>query len=335
MMDIRGFNLLLYHPEPGEAEAIIRRGKEYGANAVSMVFTHYVYLAGGTPNVAYPPKDWCTREIVHAEIGQDMLHAYQNTMSPDRAEYLVRYACDQGLRVMLKPHTDTNFGESRDQIIVTKAMAYKFRSSYKRMLDRYIKIGNTMASEGYMAPILCLGTELKKITEVLGPGFWIDIAKYCRLHYRGKLTYAANWGIENDAEYNRLKLFWPYVDYVGVDAYFPLPRATADAWNERLLPQDWAPAPGPDMVACADLFQKPLLLTEIGIGNWNGALARPYAAPPANAVRNDQLQYDYYKAFLEYFDDKAAGFFCWHMKIGPEEVGNSIVGRSAETIVFR
>jgi hypothetical protein len=347
---IRGFSFrVLHNPLPADAAALLKRAASDGANAVALIPHHYVSLEPGTARLTVPPMTFRTPYYIYPDVGQDPAHPFGNTPSPDLVYQIAREAEAQGLTVMLKPHVDSYDGAWRGYISVEgRERARQWRSAYRQFLRRYIEIAKELHN-----PILCMGCELYTVTKELGPGFWIEMAKWVRSrhggNYKGQLTYASNWGIGPDAEYNRLLSLWPYLDYTSIDAYFPLVRTgTPDAispsyemllagWDKPMLDADWAPSPAGDLLALSRQNVPPFLFTEIGISNYTSAATAPGADPPIDAQRDDQLQADYYRAFRARFDNEPrfAGFFAWEMLLGQQpEISHSIVDRPAEAMAF-
>ena len=63
--------------------------------------------------------------------------------------------------------------------------------------------------------MLCIGNELQSVV-ANNPGYWRQLIHEIKQVYTGKLTYAENWDQFQNVP------FWDQIDYVGVDAYFPL-----------------------------------------------------------------------------------------------------------------
>jgi len=61
----------------------------------------------------------------------------------------------------------------------------------------------------------CIGVEFKTAVRQR-PEFWHNLIKEVRQVYSGKLLYAANWDNYSAVD------FWDQLDYIGIDAYFPL-----------------------------------------------------------------------------------------------------------------
>jgi len=120
---------------------------------------------------------------------------------------------------------------------------------------------------------------------------WERVIASVRSHYPGPLTYAADW-----PQYQRVQ-FWNRLDYVGIDAYFPLAAAgnptaaqAGAAWTPWLQQiSDW-----PTRAALTD---KPVVFTEIGYLSRDGAAVEP-AAYSGSAPVNLQVQGDRVAATL-------------------------------------
>jgi len=99
--------------------------------------------------------------------------------------------------------------------------------------------------------------------------FWRDLIARVRHVYPGPLTYGANFD-----EYEQVG-FWDALDYVGINAYFPLGRyGLQDEARVGVLRKAW------EKVA-AHLEQAapghPVVLLELGWTRWLGSTVRPYS----------------------------------------------------------
>lgn len=122
----------------------------------------------------------------------------------------VRLAKASGLKVMLKPQVyvpgswtgDLDYADESDW------------ETWERSYEDYILPMASLAEEKQVE-IFCFATEFK-IAAVKREAFWRALIKKIRTRYSGKLVYAANWD-----NYENIP-FWDALDYVGVNAYFPL-----------------------------------------------------------------------------------------------------------------
>ena len=97
--------------------------------------------------------------------------------------------------------------------------------------------------------------------------FWNELIDEVRKIYTGPITYAANWD-----DFERVR-FWDKLDYVGVQAYFPLSAATEP--DSAALRAGWA-EPLSRMRRVSKRVKRPVLLTEIGYTNAPWTAAQPW-----------------------------------------------------------
>ncbi|NJM25956.1 MAG: hypothetical protein HC859_11210 [Bacteroidia bacterium] len=117
-------------------------------------------------------------------------------------------ASSLGIHTMLKPHLwvhDTWAGAVEMQ---NEEDWKKWFESYERFILTYARFADSLHIE-----VLCIGTELEKTSR---RAEWIPLIAKIRQHYHGKITYAANF-----SEFEHVT-FWPYLDYIGIQGYFPL-----------------------------------------------------------------------------------------------------------------
>lgn len=204
---------------------------------------------------------------------------------------LARRADALGMEVILKPHIWTGGydGEmSRSDIgFATEEGWKRWEASYRRFLMTYARLAQQVDAD-----VLVLGTELTRAATER-PRFWRDLARQVRTVYDGDLTYAANW----HEEYRTIE-FWDTLDYVGVQAYFPL----ADGPDPRLeaLRARWQS----HRRALAQVHRRtdtPVLFTEIGYRSAASTAEAPWRWPERDAENvpaDSILQARCYRAFL-------------------------------------
>jgi hypothetical protein len=292
---IKGANLRLMHNVGAAAIAErIAEVKALGCNALALVTHHYVYLAPGTPELAFPPVEWGQPWLIYPDLGQDPQHAYLNTPSQDTVYLAARMAKQMGLDVWLKPHLDSNYGAWRGWISAPVALRADLEWAYRwRFLARYLAIA------GELDCGLVIGTELLQFTRDMSPEFWIGIAHWCRAQgFKGLLTYAANWG----EELSLLAPLWAdaAIGCVGVDGYWPI---DADGWAGI----------GPQVEAVCRAANKSVVFTEIGYQNAASAGATPWGVDCTSAVRDDPAQLALARTFINSWRGSPwfAGFLWW------------------------
>jgi len=220
--------------------------------------------------------------------------------------HTTKLAHEKGIKVMLKPHIwimNAN-GKWRQDIEM------KNEADWKKWFDSYEKIIVDFAKVAELAKIesLCIGTELH-IATTLHTQRWIVIINKIKAVYSGELTYAANWY----KEYEEIE-FWNHLDYIGVQAYFPLSDKNAPSISE--LKEGWSKHK-PQLSAIASKFNKPIIFTEVGYRNTTNAAIEPWLWPRSESNKDvtidDRFQAACYTAMLEslWEEDWFGGTYIW------------------------
>jgi hypothetical protein len=185
-----------------------------------------------------------------------------------------------GLRVILKPFVDVRDGTWRALIRPTDWTAWF--ASYRAFVVHY---GRLAARGGAWA--LVVGTEMSS-SDVTQPDAWRAVIAAARRVFPGPLTYAADW-----PQYRAIA-FWDRLDWVGVDAYFPLAPGPRPSLADLLAAwQPWLQQIGSWYAGAGG--GKPVLLTEIGYRSETGATADP-AVWSRGAAPDPGLQADAFRA---------------------------------------
>ncbi|GAB5527678.1 MAG: hypothetical protein Roseis2KO_55500 [Roseivirga sp.] len=169
-------------------------------------------------------------------------------------------------KIMLKPHiwlSNTSDGIWRSNIeMKSEADWDKWFSSYERLMLSYAQLAEELEIE-----LFCIGTELKTPV-MLQPERWLSLIRKIRAVYSGKLTYGANW----DAELSDFP-FWNELDFIGIQAYFPIAKNRFPDIAE--LEEGWKA----HFAKLNDLharFGKPVLFTELGYKSTPNAGIAPW-----------------------------------------------------------
>ena len=175
----------------------------------------------------------------------------------------IKMAHSLGLKIMLKPHLWVGGqGWAGDLSFASDSLWQVFERHYEMYIGTYIKIADSLQVE-----LVCIGTEVRQSTAQRNE-FWQKLISQSKLQYSGKLTYAANWD-----EYENID-FWDQLDYIGIDAYFPL--SEEKFINKDGLMRAWQ-MPKTEMRRLSEHYQKQILFTEYGyesidyntMGHWN------------------------------------------------------------------
>lgn len=233
----------------------------------------------------------------------------------ERSEGVVQtiaYAKQLGMKIMLKPHVWVKGqGWPGDFTLESEEEWQQWEEAYAQYLQTITRIADSMQVE-----MLCIGTEYRKAV-VERPEFWRSLIDTIRLHYSGKLTYAANWD-----NYENV-VFWDQLDYIGIDAYFPLCEDQTP--DQATLIDAWK-APFRSISRIQRRFGKPVLFTEYGYRSADYTSHGHWLFSRENLASNMEAQKNAYEALYEVFWDEPwfAGGFLWkwfaeHERVGGEE----------------
>lgn len=205
----------------------------------------------------------------------------------------------ESMKVMIKPQLWIGHGTyTGDLRFENETDWHIFEESYKSYILHFAKL-----AEELQVALFCIGTELKTTVEQR-PDFWQGLIKEVRSVYSGKLVYAANWD-----EAARIEL-WSELDYIGVDAYYPLSDAPSPSVDELVTAwQPWLE----ELDSLSGLYDKRVLFTEWGYRSVNHAAHKPWEHDLRSDGHNFEVQANAYKAVQESVGRAPwfAGGFVW------------------------
>ncbi|MDT0606733.1 glycoside hydrolase family 113 [Croceitalea rosinachiae] len=216
-----------------------------------------------------------------------------------------------GVKIMIKPQIWVWQGEFTGDITMETEEAWlELEKTYKDFILTYALLAEEVDAEVY-----CIGTELEEFIKYR-PKFWKELIEKVRNRYSGKLTYAANWD-----EYTRTP-FWSELDYIGVDAYFPLSEEK-NPTKEHMKKgwQKWKIA----LKNISEEKDKPIVFTEFGYRSMDYTAKKPWLVDRNQMDVNLKAQADATQVVFDEFwkEDWFAGGFIWkwfiqHKKTGGE-----------------
>ena len=221
----------------------------------------------------------------------------------------------KGFHIMMKPHIwmhSPPSGKWRSDISHANEEDWKkWSQSYSDFIQHYAKL-----SELLNVKILCIGTELHQ-TGKEHPEFWSQLIKDIRKIYSGQITYAANW---NEEVMN--VPFWNELDYIGIQAYYPLTKKNEPTVKDLL--KGWK-THMQQIEQVQKKYNKPILFTEIGYKSTSDAAIEPWQwADGFSSLYkkvSTQTQSNCYEAFFRTFWDKqwfaGAHFWQWQARSEP------------------
>lgn len=220
------------------------------------------------------------------------------TPTDKSVEHAIKKAHDLGMQVMLKPAVDPKSDEWRRDISfgqdTNKWQAWF--ASYRDFIVCYAKLAQEWKVEQF-----CIGVEYKRTTHRKMD--WQNIIGEVRAHYFGYLTYAADFD-----EYQTIQ-WWDDLDFVGIDAYFPLTPKKNPTLEELIA--GWKEK-AQEIESWQSRIKKPIIFTEVGYRSTEGANTKPWDWKYSGNLHLVE-QADCYKATFNTFWGKPwfAGMYWW------------------------
>ncbi len=275
---INGVNLVsaVYESDPGNIQSV----ENINANWVSLC--PWAFMTPGDPNIYYNTVDnfWGDR--------------------PENMKLIIQEAKNRNLKVLLKPHVWVNGHGWPGDYDLNETGWYFWEKNYASFVLDLAKFAEENEVEMY-----CIGVEFKTAIQKR-KDFWPELIDRVREVYSGELIYAANW--DNFRNIN----FWDKLDYIGIDAYFPLlnekipdKEKLKKKWNNQI----------PGIEKCYSKYQKQVILTEYGYRSTNKTAWRQWEIEntSTDVGVNLEAQVNAYEALYESIWDKEwlAGGFIW------------------------
>lgn len=235
-----------------ECDQTLKYLKESGVAEVSLIVTWY-------------QEKQDSEKIVELTTGG-------NTAREEAVIHAINEAHKNGLKVMLKPHVDCLDGTFRGNIIPSDA----WFKSYTEYIVHFAGL-----SEKYHVELFSVGCELENVSFNQWKKQWETLIEEVRKVYHGKVTYASNW-----TEYETVS-FWDKVDFVGIDAYFPVTQKPDPTQAE--LNKGWKSTF--DKISAWRTNKKiiqPLIFTEIGYQSADTTNVTPWQTGSTKEDQDEQ-----------------------------------------------
>jgi hypothetical protein len=250
----------------------------------------------------------------------------------------INIAHDAGFKVFFKPHlwiSEPRQNKWRSDIFPSNENNWElWKESYREFILYYATI-----AEKNKVEMFCIGVEFSRLA-VEKTDFWRSLIKEVRTVFTGKLTYAANWY----EEYEKIE-FWDELDFIGVQAYFPLVKIenpsveqVAEGWNNYL----------PALSRVSKKFKKKILFTEMGYKSTTDSAIEPWLwlekLKAENITHSNETQANCYQAFFNmvWGNEWFAGVHVWQLrsmrldrKSNPLSPNFSPQGKPAEEVIAR
>jgi len=248
------------------------------------------------------------KDLKHPEVSFNTDRQWFGETKVGAKQYIKKFQ-EKGVKITIKPQIWVWRGEYTGFIEMSNEEDWKMlENSYTKFILLYA----TLAQE-ISADLFCIGTELEKFIEKR-PEYWSNLIIEIKKIYKGNLTYAANWD-----EFKRTP-FWSDLDYIGIDAYFPVSDAKTptvkqciDGWEQHKK----------GIKELSKKYNKPILFTEFGYRSVDYTGKEPWKSDRSMTTVNLEAQTNATQALFETFwqEDWFAGGFIWKWFHKHDEVG--------------
>ncbi|MEZ4881608.1 MAG: glycoside hydrolase [Flavobacteriaceae bacterium] len=250
------------------------------------------------------------KSIKHPEIIYNQKRQWFGETDEGAKQY-IRMLHNNDICVMMKPQIWVWNGEFTGLVkMASEADWLELEDSYRNFITDFAKV-----AEEEKVEMLCVGTELEKFI-AHRPEYWRNLIEEIRTIYKGKLTYAANWD-----EYKRVP-FWDALDYIGVDAYFPVSESKTPTVEEAR--NGWA-LWKEELKNVSERENKQILFTEYGYRSVDFAGKEPWESDHTLTSMNFEGQSNTLQALYEevWNEQWFAGGFLWKWFIAHKEAGGN------------
>jgi hypothetical protein len=244
----------------GPIESSQHPGLGYGSEASEALLDELVRLGANAISITPFGRIW---SLSSTRIALD----FEWTVEQSRAGVLqlAHAAKARGLRVFIIPHLWVETIGWRGEIDPGSPEAWDaYQAQYRRFVLHWAEVAAAADAD-----IFSIGVECKSWSGRFGP-YWLDLIRRVRKVFPGELTYSANWD-EADSV-----LFWEQLDYVGINAFYPLAGHDQASYAEYA---QGAEAALERARTLGDLLGKRVLFAEIGYTTRPNAAVEPWLWP--------------------------------------------------------
>ncbi len=222
--------------------------------------------------------------------------------TPESIIHAINQCHEQGMKVMLKPMVDCRDGNWRGNINPSN----DWFSAYQEFITFWAQI-----AEENNVELFCIGCEFTKT--VSWSSSWKNIIQNTKTYYTGPLTYAANHGNEKNVDW------WNDLDYIGIDAYYPLTNKNDPTLNE--LKRAWENrADSIENWLNSNWRNMKIIFAEVGYQSIDGTNRTPWHSDSSTHTKDLREQAECYDALLSVCRKRSwwLGAFWWNWETNPD-----------------
>ncbi len=219
------------------------------------------------------------------------------TPSPALIAAFAHEAHSRGMSVLLRPLFDDGPFMRAGPQYWRGTLQPSNRATWYRNYDA-LMMTYARAAQDAGIEVLDVGTELGTLQTDTQP--WLDLIGSIRQVFTGQLTYSINWGQPYPA-------FATGLDFISVDAFYPLSAPSGASVSQLVSAwQKWVS----QLSQYQASWNKPLVLTELGVTSERGSFQAPYTWRHNTGV-SLQDQQRYYAATCQALKPMLSGMYWW------------------------
>ncbi len=289
-------NILILSGCSGQTAKI--NGVSFVASSEAVNENHVMPVVNVNANYAAIMPFGFIRSLDHPEIMHNTDRQWFGETRAGAKQY-IEVLRKKHVKIMIKPQIWVWRGEFTGDIKMTTEANWKtLEEAYSKFILEYADLAAETKAE-----IFCIGTELENFVQER-PDYWQTLIKKIKTIYKGNLTYAANWD-----EFKRTP-FWNALDFIGVDAYFPVSDNKTPSVEE--CKAGWQKHKTV-IKALSEKYAKPVLFTEYGYRSMDYTGKTPWESDHNITSLNFEGQTNATQALFEEFwgEEWFSGGFVW------------------------
>lgn len=294
----------------GPIESSQQAGRGYGTQYSAALLDALVDLGANAISITPFGRIW---SLHSTSIAMDFEQPY--AANREALARMVAQAKARGLRVLVIPHLWVETGGWRGEIDPGSEQGWvDYQASYREFVLAWAKDAQAFGADAFS-----IGVECKSWSGRFGD-YWQSLIADVRAVFHGALTYSANW---DEAEG---VLFWDQLDWIGVNAFYPLSHANGATDSDYVL---GARAALDGLLPLARSTGKPVVLVEIGYTTRQNAAVEPWLWPDTmqNVVIDEREQARALAAIAGAAAERPwiGGFYVWRYYANLDDVSQEAI----------
>ena len=244
----------------GPIESSQQPGRGYGTAYTEALLDELVRMGANAVSITPFGRLWNLRST---RIALDFEQPYEENRRA--IARMIAQARARGLRVLVIPHLWIETDGWRGEIDPGTPEGWQaYQASYRDFVLAWARDAQAFGADAFSMGVVC-----KSFSGRFGE-YWTELIADVRRVFRGSLTYSANWDEVEGV------LFWDQLDWIGVNAFYPLAQSGGASQATYVASAEQALARLGELAA---VVEKPIVLVEIGYTTRTDAAVEPWLWP--------------------------------------------------------